>query len=71
MGDSIKDNNDNMDGLEDYFADEKYNHQPDHINGIPVIHITKEEHIRLCRPWRRGLIIKLLGKNLPRKFLET
>lgn len=52
------------------FEDANYEDQPEMIDGIPVIRITKEEHMRLCKPWRKGLIIKLLGKNLPRKMFE-
>ena len=30
----------------------------------PDIRLTKEEKERICRPWKRTLIIKLLGRNI-------
>ncbi|XP_031131806.1 uncharacterized protein LOC116033187 [Ipomoea triloba] len=35
----------------------------------PRIRVTKEEKARLRRPWRRSLIIKLLGKQIGYNFL--
>ncbi|XP_031096887.1 uncharacterized protein LOC116001136 [Ipomoea triloba] len=35
----------------------------------PIIHITKEEKERLRRPWRRTLIIKVLGQKVSYSFL--
>ena len=33
--------------------------------------ISKEEEARLCKPWRRTLIIKLLGRKIRFKALES
>lgn len=35
----------------------------------PSIPITAEERKKLCRPWRKAIIIKLLGRRIRYKFL--
>lgn len=35
----------------------------------PGVDICKKERIELCRPWRKSLIIKVLGKEVGYKFL--
>lgn len=69
MGDTAHITQDPSDGFLDLFNRAKYIDQPEMID-IPMIRINKEEHIRLCKPWRKGLLINLLGKNLPRKTFE-
>ena len=36
----------------------------------PILHLSKEEEARIRKPWRRCLIIKLLGRSLGFRFLE-
>ncbi|KAK8539688.1 hypothetical protein V6N13_072320 [Hibiscus sabdariffa] len=36
----------------------------------PRVTITKEECISLWKPWRRALIVKVLGKSVSYKILE-
>lgn len=59
---------------EEDFSDDD---DPDGVNGrrkknvlCPVVDINRERHISLCRPWRKSLIIKVLGKDVGYKFLQ-
>ncbi|KAJ1434399.1 hypothetical protein SESBI_05543 [Sesbania bispinosa] len=36
----------------------------------PVIKLSKEERHEACRPWRKALIVKLLGKRVGLRFLH-
>ncbi|KAJ1432901.1 hypothetical protein SESBI_06444 [Sesbania bispinosa] len=36
----------------------------------PVIKLSKEERHEVCKPWRKALIVKLLGKRVGLKFLH-
>lgn len=35
----------------------------------PSVPVTSEERIRLCKPWRKAVIIKLLGRKIGYRFL--
>ena len=37
----------------------------------PIIQITKEEKVEICKPWKLALIVKLLGKRLSMQFLHS
>nr|GLL37616.1 uncharacterized protein LOC109187360 [Ipomoea trifida] len=53
----------------------EYDSNGDIVNGskkdskCPIISVTKEEKERLRRPWRRSLIIKLLGRKVSYCYL--
>lgn len=34
----------------------------------PKITVTREERRRWCKPWKRALVLRLLGKNISLKF---
>jgi hypothetical protein len=40
-------------------------------HACPVFVLTKEEEVRLQKPWRNGVIVKLLGRKIGFKALET
>lgn len=53
-------------GYEDDMQDQE-SEQSDPL--CPSIHITAEERENLCRPWRKALIIKLLGRRIGYRIL--
>ncbi|KAJ1429095.1 hypothetical protein SESBI_08447 [Sesbania bispinosa] len=36
----------------------------------PIIKLSREERHEVCKPWRKALIVKLLGKRIGLKFLH-
>lgn len=54
---------------EDFSNDEEYRQRKKNVL-CPGIDINRERRINLCRPWRKSLIIKVLGKDVGLKFLH-
>lgn len=40
------------------------------IDGDTDIKIIREEYVEWCQPWKRVLVVSLLGKRVNAKFLE-
>lgn len=59
-----------IDDIDNLLHDDSYNPSSNDDDGIPVVHISKEEHRRLCEPWKKALIVKLLDKNLGPSIME-
>lgn len=37
----------------------------------PIVILTKEEYRQMCKPWRKALIVKVLGRNLGFNIIKT
>ena len=37
----------------------------------PMVNISSEEHNRLCQPWKKSLMVNLLGKRISLTFLRS
>lgn len=59
-----------IDDIDTLLNDDTYHLTVKADDGIPTMHITKEEHRCLCEPWKKALIVKLLGKNLGPLIME-
>ena len=44
--------------------DEEQTPEEDQDQDCPIIHVSMEEKRRIRRPWKKTLIIKLLGRNI-------
>ena len=50
--------------------DEEQTLEEDQDQDCPIIHVSKEEKRRVRKPWKKTLIIKLLGCNICFHFLQ-
>ncbi|KAJ1382463.1 hypothetical protein SESBI_44240, partial [Sesbania bispinosa] len=59
------------DGLEGEEPDAMEEVEEDNLKILcPTVKLTKSERIGACIPWKRALIVKLLGKRVSLKFLQ-
>ncbi|XP_028764309.1 uncharacterized protein LOC114722447 [Neltuma alba] len=61
--------NDYLESMKGYFinveSEQEQNQSEDNEEDCPTLKVTREEYERWCAPWRRSLIIKLMGKSIP------
>lgn len=59
---------------EDWIWSQEGMHVEEKMRGkyeCPEIILSKNQEERICRPWKKGLIVKLLGRKIRYKALET
>lgn len=60
-----KEDNDEQDWYEDEIEEEDIT-----ASRWPQIKVTRDEQMRWSKPWRRALVLRLLGRNISHKILE-